>query len=66
MVGPYDRIRRMAEKDDTTTTTLLDRNKIVTDRYYLYLYLPLNSHVGLMFWNARRDKIFIHRWSCFE
>lgn len=54
--GPYDRIRRMSEKDDTTTTTLLDRNKIVTDRYYLYLYLPLNSHVGLMFLERKKGQ----------
>lgn len=54
--GPYDRIRRMAEKDDTTTTTLLDRNKIVTDRYYLYLYLPLNSYVGLMFLERKKGQ----------
>lgn len=54
--GPYDRIRRMSEKDDTTTTTLLDRNKIVTDRYYLYLYLPLNSRVGLMFLERKKGQ----------
>lgn len=54
--GPYDRIRRMAEKDDTTTSTLLDRNKIVTDRYYLYLYLPLNFSIGLMFLERKKGQ----------
>lgn len=54
--GPYDRIRRMAEKDDITTSTLVDRNKIVTDRYYLYLYLPLDSSVGLVFWEHKKGQ----------
>ena len=54
--GPYDRIRRMSEKDDTTTKTVLDRNKIVTDRYYLYLYLPLDSHTGLMFLERKKGQ----------
>lgn len=54
--GPYDRIHRMSEKDDTTTKTVLDRNKIVTDRYYLYLYLPLDSYIGLMFLERKKGQ----------
>lgn len=54
--GPYDRIRRMSEKDDITTSTLVDRNKIVTDRYYLYLYLPLGSSIGMMFLERKKNQ----------
>lgn len=54
--GPYDRIRNMSEKDDTTTKVVVDRNKIVTDRYYIYLYLPLDSSVGLLFLERKKGQ----------
>ena len=54
--GPYDRLRTMAEKNNATVTTILDRNKIVTDRYYIFLYLPLNSSVGLFFIERKKGQ----------
>lgn len=54
--GPYDRIRRMAEKDNTANKTIVGRDKIVTDRYYLYLYMPLGSSIGLLFLEKKKGQ----------
>lgn len=47
--GPYDRIRTLAEKDNVRKRSILGRDKIVTDRYYIFMYFPLESNIGMIF-----------------
>lgn len=47
--GQYDSIRMMAEKDNVKNRQQLGRNKIITKRYYIYMFLPLGSEVGVLF-----------------
>lgn len=52
--GLYDRIRMLAEKDDIVQNVQLGRNKIVTDRLYIYMYFPLGAKVGLFFLERKK------------
>ena len=37
--GPYDRIRRMSEKDDITTSTLVEIRSLRIDITFIFIYL---------------------------
>lgn len=54
--GPYDRLRKISERNNTTEFTTIDRNKIVTDRYYIYMHLPLDSSCGLLFLERKKGQ----------
>ena len=54
--GPYDRLRKISERNNTTEFSTIDRNKIVTDRYYIYMYLPLGSSCGLLFLERKKGQ----------
>ena len=47
--GQYDKIRVAAEMNNVSEKTILGRNKMIASRFYLYLYLPLDSNIGLLF-----------------
>ena len=46
--GPYDTIRKLAKLSDTSKRQTINKTDIVTDRYYIYLYLPLDSKMGVL------------------
>lgn len=46
--GPYDKIKTIAQTDNVSRREQLGKDKMVTDRFYIYLYLPLGSKVGLL------------------
>lgn len=52
--GYYDRLRTIAQTNNVADRVKLERDKIVTDRYYIYLYCPLNSRIGLMFLEKKK------------
>lgn len=54
--GPYDRLRKISERTNTTEFSTIDRNKIVTDRYYIYMHLPLGSSCGLLFLERKKGQ----------
>ena len=54
--GPYDRLRKISERNNTTEFSTIDRNKIVTDRYYIYMHLPLGSSCGLLFLERKKGQ----------
>ena len=54
--GPYDRLRKSSERNNTTSFSTIDRNKIVTDRYYIYMHLPLGSSCGLLFLERKKGQ----------
>ena len=54
--GPYDRLRKISERNNTTAFSTIDRNKIVTDRYYIYMHLPLGSSCGLLFLERKKGQ----------
>ena len=47
--GQYDKIRVAAEMNNVSEKTILGRNKMIASRFYLYLHLPLDSKIGLLF-----------------
>lgn len=54
--GPYDRLRKISERTNTTEFSTIDRNKIITDRYYIYMHLPLGSSCGLLFLERKKGQ----------
>lgn len=54
--GPYDRLRKISARDNTTKFSTIDRNKIITDRYYIYMHLPLGSSCGLLFLERKKGQ----------
>ena len=46
--GPYDKIKTIAQTTNVSQRELLGRDKMVTERFYMYLYLPLGAKVGLL------------------
>ena len=54
--GPYDRLRKISERNYITEFSTIDRNKIVTDRYYIYMHLPLDSSCGLLFLERKKGQ----------
>lgn len=47
--GPYDKIRIAAQMNDVSDKMILGRDKMIASRFYLYMHLPLDSNVGLLF-----------------
>ena len=47
--GQYDKIRTAAQMNHVSDKTVLGRDKMIASRFYLYLHLPLDSNVGLLF-----------------
>lgn len=47
--GQYDKIRTAAQINNVSEKTVLGRDKMIASRFYLYLHLPLDSRVGLLF-----------------
>ncbi len=58
--GLYDKIRTIAQTSNVAERELLGRDKMVTDRYYIYLHCPIGSKVGLLFLE-RKKGLNIHR-----
>ena len=52
--GYYDRLRTIAQTNDVAQREQLGRDKMVTDRYYIYLHSPLGSRVGLLFLEKKK------------
>ncbi len=52
--GLYDRIRTIAQTDNVVERELLGRDKMVADRYYIYLHCPIGSKVGLLFLERKK------------
>ena len=52
--GYYDRLRTIAQTYNVAERERLGRDKIVRDRYYIYLHCPLNSKVGLFFLEKKK------------
>ena len=47
--GPYDKIRTAAQMNNVSDKMILGRDKMIASRFYLYMHLPLDSTVGLLF-----------------
>ena len=47
--GPYDMVRTIAKTKKVSVREQLGKDKMVTDRYYIYLYCPMDSKMGLLF-----------------
>lgn len=45
--GLYNLKRKMADHANTLNRSEISRSKIITDSYYMYLYLPMNSGKGI-------------------
>lgn len=58
--GFYDKIRTIAQTRNVSERELLGRDKMVADRYYIYLHCPIGSKVGLLFLE-RKKGLNIHR-----
>ena len=58
--GLYDRIRTIAQTNNVVERELLGRDKMVADRYYIYLHCPIGSKIGLLFLE-RKKGLNIHR-----
>ena len=52
--GPYDMIRKMANLSKTKSQNI-KRDDIITDRYYIYIYFPLNSNIGVVFLQSKTN-----------
>ncbi|MCD7935444.1 MAG: hypothetical protein LUG98_01135, partial [Tannerellaceae bacterium] len=50
--GPYDMIRRLANLSGTKKQKI-NKNDIITDRYYIYMHLPLDSNIGIVFLQSK-------------
>lgn len=52
--GYYDKLRTIAQTNNVATRERLERDKMVTDRYYIYLYCPIDAKVGIMFLEKKK------------
>lgn len=52
--GLYDRIRTIAQTTNVDERELLGRDKMVADRYYIYLHCPIGSKIGLLFLERKK------------
>lgn len=57
--GAYDQLRTIAQTDNVSDREQLGRNKMVADRYYFYMYCPIDSNIGLVFLE-RKKRLDIH------
>lgn len=55
--GLYDKMRMVAQTNKVSNREVLGRDKIVTDRYYIYMYFPIGSNVGLLFLERKKDQV---------
>lgn len=46
--GSYDTIRNLTKIGDISRLQKINKNDIVMDRYYFYLYLPIESKIGIL------------------
>jgi len=53
--GPYDTIRRLIKLSDTSKRKLINRNQVVSDTYYMYLYLPLDKRIGILMIQSKEN-----------
>lgn len=47
--GPFNRVGNITPKDDKLRVKQIGKNEIVTQRYYIYLSMPLDSNIALLF-----------------
>ena len=47
--GPYDKIRTAAQMNNVSDKMILGRDKMIASRFYLYMHLPLDSSICLLF-----------------
>lgn len=52
--GLYDKIRTIAQTNNVVKRELLGKDKMVADRYYIYLHCPIGSKVGLLFLERKK------------
>lgn len=52
--GLYDKIRTIAQVSNISERSKLGKDKMLADRYYVYLCLPLGSKVGLLFLERKK------------
>ncbi len=53
--GPYNSIRQLAKLSDTSKRRTINKTDIVTDRYYFYLYFPLDSKIGILMVESKEN-----------
>lgn len=53
--GPYNSIRKLAKLSDLSKRRIISKNDIVTDRYYFYLYFPLDSSIGILMVQSKEN-----------
>ena len=58
--GYYDKLRTIAQTNNVAARERLGRDKMVTDRYYIYLYCPIDAKVGIMFLEKKKG-LNIHK-----
>lgn len=46
--GPYNKIKTIAQTTDVSQREQLGRDKMVAERFYTYLHLPLSSKTGIL------------------
>ena len=52
--GIYDMKRKMATYTDTSQKSVISKEKIITDSYYFYLYLRMNSRKGILMLESKK------------
>lgn len=52
--GPYDMIRKLSNLSKTKSQNI-KKDDIITDRYYIYMYFPLHSNVGVVFLQSKSN-----------
>lgn len=63
--GPYDLVRRVAQTNKVSDRKLLGKDQMVTDRYYIYLYCPMDSEMGLLFLEHKKGFNVYKAIQCF-
>lgn len=53
--GPYNSIRKLAKLSDLSKRRTINKNDIVTDRYYFYLYFPWDSKIGILMVQSKEN-----------
>lgn len=46
--GHYDMMRQLTEMSDTSKTTAITKDKMVSDRYYVYLHINPTQNLGIL------------------
>jgi len=53
--GAYDTIRKLVKVSDNSKQKTINKNEIVSDKYYMYLYLPIDSRIGILMVQKREN-----------